>query len=170
MGRRRSPLAAKQVSPFSGVGHTDAQRGRGARARRCAHLLSGNAIDDPRRLEADRLTDELTAGGEQRQRGQQEKIAWMPRACPSSIGRRRTTNAAWRPPLRLRDPERTPTVAENIGAVAQVMANFSLADLRLVNPRDGWPQERAWAARFDAELAAERGASLSSVLETPSPT
>ena len=39
-----------------------------------------------------------------------------------------------------------PQLAENIGAVARVMANFGLSDLRLVRPRDGWPQERAWAS------------------------
>ncbi|MBU3969415.1 MAG: RNA methyltransferase, partial [Alphaproteobacteria bacterium] len=33
-------------------------------------------------------------------------------------------------------------MAENIGAVARVMANFGLSELRLVAPRDGWPQER----------------------------
>ena len=38
-----------------------------------------------------------------------------------------------------------PQLADNIGAVARVMANFGLAELRLVAPRDGWPQERAWA-------------------------
>ena len=30
------------------------------------------------------------------------------------------------------------------------MANFGLADLRLVPPRDGWPQERAWASASGA--------------------
>lgn len=44
-----------------------------------------------------------------------------------------------------------PQLAENIGSVARVMANFGLADLRLVNPRDGWPQERAWALASGAE-------------------
>jgi tRNA/rRNA methyltransferase len=43
-----------------------------------------------------------------------------------------------------------PQLAENIGAVARVMANFGLADLRLVRPRDGWPQERAWASASGA--------------------
>src|SRR3954471_14407082 len=43
-----------------------------------------------------------------------------------------------------------PQMAENIGAVARVMANFGLADLRLVRPRDGWPQERAWASASGA--------------------
>jgi tRNA/rRNA methyltransferase len=44
-----------------------------------------------------------------------------------------------------------PQLAQNIGAVARAMANFGLADLRLVNPRDGWPQERAWASASGAE-------------------
>jgi tRNA/rRNA methyltransferase len=43
-----------------------------------------------------------------------------------------------------------PQLAENIGAVARVMANFGLEDLRLVAPRDGWPQERAWASASGA--------------------
>ena len=41
-------------------------------------------------------------------------------------------------------------LAENIGAAARVMANFGLGDLRLVAPRDGWPQERAWASASGA--------------------
>jgi tRNA/rRNA methyltransferase len=44
-----------------------------------------------------------------------------------------------------------PQLAENIGAAARVMANFGLTDLRLVNPRDGWPQERAWASASGAD-------------------
>ena len=44
-----------------------------------------------------------------------------------------------------------PQMAENIGAVARVMANFGLSELRLVNPRDGWPQERAWPLAAGAE-------------------
>jgi tRNA/rRNA methyltransferase len=42
-------------------------------------------------------------------------------------------------------------LAENIGAAARVMANFGLDDLRLVAPRDGWPQERAWASASGAD-------------------
>src|SRR5215217_9480456 len=44
-----------------------------------------------------------------------------------------------------------PQLAENIGAVARVMANFGLSDLRLVRPRNGWPQERAWASASGAD-------------------
>jgi tRNA/rRNA methyltransferase len=38
-----------------------------------------------------------------------------------------------------------PQMGENIGAVARAMLNFGLTDLRIVNPRDGWPNERAIA-------------------------
>jgi tRNA/rRNA methyltransferase len=48
-----------------------------------------------------------------------------------------------------------PQLAENIGAVARAMANFSLSDLRLVRPRDGWPQARAWPAASGAESVLE---------------
>jgi tRNA/rRNA methyltransferase len=44
-----------------------------------------------------------------------------------------------------------PQLAENIGAVARVMANFGLSELRLVKPRDGWPQSRAWASASGAD-------------------
>jgi tRNA/rRNA methyltransferase len=44
-----------------------------------------------------------------------------------------------------------PQLAENIGAVARVMANFGLSELRLVAPRDGWPQPRAWASASGAD-------------------
>jgi len=37
-----------------------------------------------------------------------------------------------------------PQLADNIGAVARAMANGGLFHLRLVEPRDGWPQEKAW--------------------------
>ena len=36
-----------------------------------------------------------------------------------------------------------PQMGENIGAAARVMANFGLNDLRLVAPRDGWPNPKA---------------------------
>ena len=38
-----------------------------------------------------------------------------------------------------------PQMGENIGATARVMMNCGLTDLRLVAPRDGWPNERAEA-------------------------
>src|SRR3990167_9611766 len=56
-------------------------------------------------------------------------------------------------------------MAENIGAVARVMANFGLTDLRLVTPRDGWPQERAWATASGADWVLEGVRVFDSVAE-----
>ncbi|KAB2855317.1 MAG: RNA methyltransferase, partial [Bauldia sp.] len=36
-----------------------------------------------------------------------------------------------------------PQLGENIGAAARVMANFGLSRLRLVKPRQGWPNDKA---------------------------
>lgn len=36
-----------------------------------------------------------------------------------------------------------PQMGENIGAAARAMKNFALVELRIVNPRDGWPNEKA---------------------------
>lgn len=44
-----------------------------------------------------------------------------------------------------------PQLGENIGMVARAMANFGLSELRLVNPRDGWPNEKAKAAASRAD-------------------
>lgn len=45
-----------------------------------------------------------------------------------------------------------PQLADNIGMVARAMANFGLDDLRLVDPRDGWPNEKARAAASGANF------------------
>src|SRR5919198_3236540 len=44
-----------------------------------------------------------------------------------------------------------PQLGDNIGAVARAMANFGLSELRLVKPRDGWPNPRAWVAASGAD-------------------
>lgn len=38
-----------------------------------------------------------------------------------------------------------PQMGENIGAAARAMLNFGLSEMRLVEPRDGWPNPRAVA-------------------------
>ena len=48
-----------------------------------------------------------------------------------------------------------PQLADNIGAVARCMANGGLFHLRLVAPRDGWPQERAWRTASGADRLLE---------------
>ncbi len=44
-----------------------------------------------------------------------------------------------------------PQLGENIGTAARAMANFGLRDLRIVNPRDGWPNESARRAASRAD-------------------
>ena len=48
-----------------------------------------------------------------------------------------------------------PQLGENIGAAARAMANFGLSDLRLVSPRDGWPNEKADAMAANAAYVVE---------------
>lgn len=43
-----------------------------------------------------------------------------------------------------------PQLADNIGMVARAMANFGLDGLRLVAPRDGWPNDKARTAASGA--------------------
>lgn len=51
-----------------------------------------------------------------------------------------------------------PQLAENIGKTARAMLNFALDDLRLVAPRDGWPNPDAGPAGIGADrvIAAAR--------------
>ncbi len=49
-----------------------------------------------------------------------------------------------------------PQVGENVGTAARAMANFGLTDLRLVTPREGWPNEKAAAAAAGAAHVIER--------------
>ena len=49
-----------------------------------------------------------------------------------------------------------PQLGENIGTAARAMANFGLWDLRIVTPRDGWPNPRAAAAAASAGHVIER--------------
>src|SRR5437660_852478 len=44
-----------------------------------------------------------------------------------------------------------PQLGENIGAAARAMANFALSRLRLVKPRDGWPNNHAHRAASGAD-------------------
>ena len=37
----------------------------------------------------------------------------------------------------------TPQLGENIGAAARVMGNFGLPELVVLDPRDGWPNDKA---------------------------
>jgi tRNA/rRNA methyltransferase len=49
-----------------------------------------------------------------------------------------------------------PQLGENIGTAARAMLNCGLDDLRLVNPRDGWPNDRAVAAASGADSVLDK--------------
>lgn len=49
-----------------------------------------------------------------------------------------------------------PQLGENIGGTARVMANFGLRELRLVAPRDGWPNAKAHAMAGHATAIIEQ--------------
>lgn len=48
-----------------------------------------------------------------------------------------------------------PQLGENIGTAARAMANFGVCNLRLVDPRDGWPNDRARSAAAGANAVIE---------------
>jgi tRNA/rRNA methyltransferase len=56
-----------------------------------------------------------------------------------------------------------PQLADNIGMVARAMANFGLEELRLVNPRDGWPNEKARIAASGANFVIDGAQSYASL-------
>ena len=70
-----------------------------------------------------------------------------------------------------------PQLAVNIGMCARAMANFGLDDLRLVNPREGWPRsddyhEVAYSAAAGATIswtphASFRASRRQSAISTP---
>ena len=49
-----------------------------------------------------------------------------------------------------------PQLGDNIGAAARAMANFGLGELRIVAPRDGWPNEAARAYAANAIAVVDR--------------
>ncbi|MGA8900764.1 TrmJ/YjtD family RNA methyltransferase [Bradyrhizobium sp.] len=49
-----------------------------------------------------------------------------------------------------------PQLGENIGMAARAMGNFALSRLRIVNPRDGWPNVSAQRAAAGADHILER--------------
>src|SRR5437764_7932613 len=58
-----------------------------------------------------------------------------------------------------------PQLGENIGMAARAMLNCGLSSLRLVSPRDGWPNERAQRAASGADIVLEKAQLFESVAE-----
>jgi tRNA/rRNA methyltransferase len=58
-----------------------------------------------------------------------------------------------------------PQLGENIGKAARAMLNFGLTDLRLVTPRDGWPNPSAGPAASGADIVLEKARVFGTVAE-----
>jgi tRNA/rRNA methyltransferase len=58
-----------------------------------------------------------------------------------------------------------PQLGENIGMAARAMGNFALSELRIVNPRDGWPNIAAQRAAAGADHILERAKLFTTVDE-----
>lgn len=58
-----------------------------------------------------------------------------------------------------------PQLGENIGKAARAMLNFGLTDMRLVAPRDGWPNPQAGPAASGADVVLERAKVFDSVAD-----
>ncbi|GJE39828.1 RNA methyltransferase [Methylobacterium persicinum] len=58
-----------------------------------------------------------------------------------------------------------PQLAENIGMTARAMANFGLSELRLVNPKNGWPKKGVREAASGATHVLDAAVVFSSVEE-----
>ncbi len=48
-----------------------------------------------------------------------------------------------------------PQLGENIGKAARAMLNFGLSEMRIVSPRDGWPNPDAFPAASGADMVLE---------------
>ena len=58
-----------------------------------------------------------------------------------------------------------PQLGQNIGKAARAMLNFGLTDMRMVMPRDGWPNPDAGPAASGADIVLERAQVFDSVEE-----
>ena len=58
-----------------------------------------------------------------------------------------------------------PQLGENIGKAARAMLNFGLAEMRLVAPRDGWPNPSAGPAASGADIVLENAQVYDSVAD-----
>ena len=58
-----------------------------------------------------------------------------------------------------------PQLGQNIGKAARAMLNFGLTELRLVEPRDGWPNPDAGPAASGADVVLEKAQVFATVAE-----
>ncbi len=101
----------------------------------------------------------IPSGGENHVRSEQEKES--PSSPPVRAERSRSTLAGETPPpviVLVR-----PQLGENIGKAARAMLNFGLTEMRLVSPRDGWPNPSAGPAASGADIVLQNAKVYDSV-------
>jgi len=81
---------------------------------------------------------------------------------PGRRARRDAINTVRPAPIFVLD---NPQMGENIGAAARAMLNFGVFGLRLVNPRDGWPNPKAGALAAGASLVVDQARVYDSLAE-----
>jgi tRNA/rRNA methyltransferase len=148
-GSRQEALAAEfQVKGWS-------RRKKEALAREDWADLHDAAI--PPRERALRLRSGRTEGGEVLS----DEGKWSPSPPSVRAERSRSTLADETPPpviILVR-----PQLGENIGKAARAMLNFGLAEMRLVSPRDGWPNPSAGPAASGADIVLQNAKVYDSV-------
>jgi tRNA/rRNA methyltransferase len=89
--------------------------------------------------------------------GPKAKRLWLPQleaanpTCMAGTDKTRATPPRASPAVVLVNPQ----LGENIGTAARAMANFGLSELRIVDPRDGWPNAKALSAASGADAIIE---------------
>ena len=162
-GRRAGAAAARPATPGSAAATTDDAAIEAAIAER---LAARKARDFAR---ADAIRRAILRRGASCWRTDRRATARLGVGGSRTLRSNRTaegdmTRSAWRSDDRPRRRRRSvpignspvvilvrPQLADNIGACARAMANGGLFHLRLVAPRDGWPQEKAWRTASGAD-------------------
>ena len=80
---------------------------------------------------------------------------------PTSVRPERSRRAGEPPLIVLVRPQ----LGQNIGKAARAMLNFGLTEMRLVAPRDGWPNPQAGPAASGADVVLERARVFDSTAE-----
>jgi tRNA/rRNA methyltransferase len=100
----------------------------------------------PSEAEAHPATEPFSASLEQPPRLRSGKRLLDERGARSSVAK--TLSSSTTPVIVLVRPQ----LGENIGKAARAMLNFGLTEMRLVSPRDGWPNPQAGPAAAGADM------------------
>ena len=101
----------------------------------------------------------IASGGENRVRSEPGKDAPSPPSVRAERSRSTLEDETAPPVIVLVRPQ----LGENIGKAARAMLNFGLSEMRLVSPRDGWPNPSAGPAASGADIVLQNAKVYESV-------